>query len=243
MANMLDSVPLLFSVKAQASGHAASAAQGPKLPELAPMTSPEADLGRARGILSQASSRAEGAARRSDFAPDKALPRAQRRERDQAKLQARHERAHKSLTSTGKQLLLEQFCREVERLLHEQLAIIPLMSSSPEWSHRVLNRHYYAIRAAAQILKLDNLASIAGRAEVLIGLLELGTVRFSPLHARVLAETVELLDEVIAGVRRDGSDHAGTTASRTAMCLYAVVEPVTLGYAPSSADPRLPTLS
>jgi hypothetical protein len=156
-----------------------------------------------------------------------------------ALLESRYAQVKASSLKAGKQVLLAQFCREVDRLLQEQASIVPLLSTSPEWTRRLLLRHYFAIRSTAEILQLEQLAAIAARAEVLVGLLDAGTVQYSPLHDSVLTETASLLLGAIEDVRRDGSDSACTTAFRTAVCLYAVAEPISLTYAPSNSRSKV----
>lgn len=156
------------------------------------------------------------------------------------RLEAEHQQLRNSLGHAGKQLLLEQFCRELDRLLAEQATIIPLLGSSRDWAQRTLTRHYFAIRSAANIMRLGQLAEIAGRAEVLLGLLGTGKVKYSDLHQELLRETGELLGAVVQRIRSDGSDHSCVMVSQTARCLFAAVAPATLAYSPA-ADANQPT--
>jgi hypothetical protein len=150
-----------------------------------------------------------------------------------ARIEQRHAELQRTLSASGRRLLQAQFCSELERILDEQEHVASLLETAPDWARRTLSRQYFAIRSAAEILGLPNLAAIAGRAEVLLGLLKLGEISHSPLHGEVLKEVRSLLVESSRLVREQGHDQGAITAVQTVTCLFAAVEPRTLDYMPA----------
>jgi hypothetical protein len=150
-----------------------------------------------------------------------------------ARIGDRHAQLRRTLTQAGQQHLLEQFTRELDRLLDDQVQVSALFAHSPAWARRTLNRQFFAIRSAAEILRLSNLAALAGRAEVLLGLMEIGKVALSQRHIEALKETRELLREAAEFIREDGNDKRALLGVQTATCIYSVVEPLSLTYVPA----------
>ncbi len=139
-----------------------------------------------------------------------------------------------SLSQASARMMTAQFTVEVRRVLKEQELILPMLETSREWALKVLNRQYYAIRTAAELLRQDNLATVAGRAEVLVSLLSRNRLAYRTAHGDVLRDTWELLSSVCDHIRDAGSDKLCFAAAKTAICLFATAEPQTEGYAPAA---------
>lgn len=146
-----------------------------------------------------------------------------------------------SLSQASLRMMTGQFTAEVRRVLKEQELILPMLPASREWALKVLNRQYYALRTAAELLKQDNLATVAGRAEVLVSLLSRNKLAYREAHHEVLTDTWALLASIADRIAEDGSDKLCFSTAKTAICLYATAEPLTEGYAPAvvpKARPR-----
>ena len=99
---------------------------------------------------------------------------------------------------------------------------------------QILNRQYYSIRNAAEFLGQDNLATVAGRAEVLVSLLARDVVPYRERHTELLNDTWVLLDQIVSSMMEHGDDQSCFSVARTAVCLYGSAEPTTQQYAPAA---------
>lgn len=156
--------------------------------------------------------------------------------RDDKAAEARH-KIRTVLARGGGHLLVPQFVKELRRLLHDQEAVLKVINSDPTWALPVLNRQYYAIRNAADVLGLHNLANVASRAEVLANLLDTGILKLAAAHARVLIDTHGLLVELVSHVAKCGSDKECYPITRTALWMYSLLDPSIGEYEPGQPKP------
>jgi hypothetical protein len=124
-----------------------------------------------------------------------------------------------SLSRATTRLMTDRFGMDVRSILREQEAVLPLLGTSRRWALQTLNRHFYSIRAAAEVLGQDNLATVAGRAEVLVSLLARDVVPYREAHAELLKDTWLLLDQIVERMLVHGDDHSCFSVARTAVCL------------------------
>lgn len=132
---------------------------------------------------------------------------------------------------------MSQFVKEFRRVLQEQETVLKFIDGHPAWALPLLNRQYYAIRSAAELLGLNNLSKVASRAEVLANLLDTGILSITPAHAHILVQTHGLLLELVAHVAKRGSDEGCYPIAKTASWMYALLDPAIGDYEPGPPKP------
>lgn len=138
----------------------------------------------------------------------------------------------RALTNGGRRLLLRHFLIELSKVLDQQQHVLSLLETSPSWSLPLLNRQFYAVRTAAEGLKLLNLALVAGRAEVLVNLIDSGKLTYLDNHGSVLRETHRLLRELVVKVLETDSDDACYSITQTVWSMHAALDPTLCEYEP-----------
>lgn len=141
-------------------------------------------------------------------------------------------RMHDSVKSAGRNAIVKQFAFELERLLDEQAATLPLLSTSPEWALKNLHRQYLAIRTAAELLEQPHLAAVAERAEVLICMLSRKHVQYKQSHLEAFTNALGFLREIAGQITNHGSERSQFTTVCIALSLFAAVEPSSRAYTP-----------
>lgn len=213
MAEMLKTVPLLFGLPTASSELQAAAPRR--------VNGSRTNIGRFR---STAMRMADGADQRAAQL-DGPSPRAELGSQVRAALQ-----------SGGRRLLLRHFLAEVGKVLGEQETVLGLLDQSRAWSLSVLNRQFYAIRSAATVLGLRNLAQVAGRAEVLVNLLDSGSVTYNQNHGAVIVETHRLLRALVERLLDSASDENCHSIAQTVWSLHAALEGNVCAYEPGESE-------
>jgi hypothetical protein len=147
-----------------------------------------------------------------------------------------HSLLSRALQSGGQRLLLRHFLAELDKLLSEQETVLRLLEQSRPWSLSVLNRQFYAIRSAAAGLGLRNLSQVAGRAEVLVNLLDGGSLIYNTNHGTVLVETHRLLRALVARLSDSASDANCYSIAQTVWSLHAALEGNVCAYEPGDDE-------
>ena len=183
-------------------------------------------------------------ARSADLNSAPLVRRRAKRVREQSNLEAADEAANDprgqirdALRRGGRRFVLPEFVKELHRLLQEQEAVLKLIDSKATWALPVLNRQYFAIRSAADVLDLSHLAHVASRAEVLANLLDTGVLPFSSAHGDILVHTHGLLKELVLHIAKRGSDQGCYSIAQTASWLYSTLDPALGDYEPGPAKP------
>lgn len=138
----------------------------------------------------------------------------------------------RALANGGRRLLLRQFLTELSKVLDEQEQVLAVLDGSLSWSLPLLNRQFYAIRTAAEGLRLQNLVQVAGRAEVLVNLVDSGAIAYEPNHGTVIRETHRLLRKLVAKVCETDSDTACYSITQTVWSMHAALNPTLCDYEP-----------
>ena len=136
-----------------------------------------------------------------------------------------------SVTKANQKAVMEQYAVEVDKLLVQLSTMLPYVNTG-EWPLRFFYKHLSSIRGASQMLGQTNVASVAGRAEVLVCLLNRHIVSFQATHQELLADSIHIIRSMLRSIRSDGSDRFTNLATQTAASLYAALEPVTQTYEP-----------
>jgi hypothetical protein len=138
----------------------------------------------------------------------------------------------RALANSGRRLLLRHFLAELSHVLDEQEQVLSLLETSLAWSLPLLNRQFYAVRTAAEGLRLGNLAQVAGRAEVLVNLIASGELTYETNHGAVIRETHRLLRKLVAKVLETDSDDACYSITQTVWSMHAALDPALCEYEP-----------
>lgn len=141
-------------------------------------------------------------------------------------------RLPRALASSGRRLLLRHFLAELSKVLDEQEQVIALLDTSRTWSLPLLNRQFYAVRVAARELDLRNLSQVAGRAEVLVNLIDSGELMYEDNHGAVIRETHRLLRKLVSKVIDTDSDDACYAITQTVWSMHAALDPALCEYEP-----------
>jgi hypothetical protein len=141
-------------------------------------------------------------------------------------------RLPRALARSGRRLLLRHFLAELSKVLDEQEQVIALLDTSRAWSLPLLNRQFYAVRVAARELELENLAQVAGRAEVLVNLIDSGELTYEHNHGAVIRETHRLLRKLVFKVIETNSDDACYAITQTVWSMHAALNPALCEYEP-----------
>lgn len=138
----------------------------------------------------------------------------------------------RALANGGRRLLLRHFLTELSKVLDEQDSVLAVLDSSLSSGLPLLNRQFYAIRTAAEGLRLQNLVQVAGRAEVLVNLIDSGAIDYEPNHGTVIRETHRLLRKLVAKVRETDSDTTCYSITQTVWSMHAALNPCLCDYEP-----------
>lgn len=140
------------------------------------------------------------------------------------------------LTSVGadswRHVLLRHFMAEFSKLLDAQAQVLTPRGTSRAWNLPLLNRQFYAVRVAASKLELRNLAQVAGRAEVLVNLIDTGEVPYEHNCDLVIQETHKQLRQLVRVVLETNSDDACYSIAQTVWSMHAALNPALCEYEP-----------
>lgn len=150
----------------------------------------------------------------------------------------------RALVDGNRRPLLRGFLTELRKLHDDQSRVLSVLEGSREWSLAMLNRQFFAVRSVAHLLGSSNLAFVAGRGEVLVNLLGLGTLSYGPNHGSVIRETHHLLGTMIDTIAQTGSDQSCYAITQTVWCIHAALDERLCDYEPvSTEDPVAQSIS
>lgn len=181
------------------------------------------------GWSADAPSATEGKAQPEPAAPTPHFSEVRRHALEDAPTQLR-----RALANGGRRLLLRHFLSELSKLLDEQEQVLQLLETARAWSLPLLNRQFYAVRSAAESLKLRNLAQVAGRAEVLVNLIDTGELAYDRNHGTVIHETHRLLRKLVGKVFENDGDEDCYSITQTVWSMHAALDPSLCEYEPGS---------